>query len=306
LVFLGLAFGGGWLLLGSGRIPLPARLALLIHTSTPTPTSSHTPTITPTITPTYTLTYTPTSTPEMIQALTIGQSVQGRPLEVTRIGWGDRVLVIAGAIHGSEQNTAYLADNLIERFKGAVSTLPRGIAVYILPEINPDGVASGRRTNAHNVDLNRNWRTADWRPNAEGPYGAVLPQVGGAVPFSEPETTALAQWLLGLKDQSSGGVTVVFYHSSYAGGSVQPGYTTDEGVLSSDPQSVSVAELLTEQLGYTYLTKFPWYNVTGNEIGWCAENGLTCVEIELATFTTPAEAEIDLHFRALWQLIGGQ
>jgi len=302
LAILTLVGGSGWLLLGSGRIPRLARLALQIPTTTPTPTLTHTPSPTPT----YTLTCTPTSTPEMIQALTIGESVQGRPLEVTRIGWGERVLVIAAAIHGSEPNTAYLAGKLRDRFADSISTLPGGVAVYFLPEINPDGLASGRRFNAHTVDLNRNWRTENWRPNPEGPYEAVLPQGGGLAPFSEPETAALAGWLWELKDEASGGVIALFYHSAYAGGSVQPGYATDGDVLSSDPQSAVVAGLLADQLDYNYLTKFPWYTVTGNEIGWCAENGLTCAEIELPTAGTPTEAEIDLHFRALWQLIGGR
>jgi hypothetical protein len=301
LVLLGLTVGGVWALQGSRQIQHLARLVLHIPTTTPTPTPTHTPTLTPT----FTATCTPTATPELIEALTIGESVEGRPLQVTRIGWGDRALVIAAAIHGSEPNTADLADHLRERFADAASALPRGVAVYLLPEINPDGIARGRRFNAHDVDLNRNWRTADWRPNPSGPYGAALPEGGGAAPFSEPEAAALAQWLLGLRDQASGGVIAVFYHAAYAGGSVQPGYTTSEGILASDPQSAVVAGLLVEELGYHYLVQFPWYNVTGDAIAWCAENGLACVNIELPTATTPTEAEIDLHFQALWQLIAG-
>jgi hypothetical protein len=301
LAFLGLAIGGVWALQGGRQISRLARLVLQIPTSTQTPTPTHTPTLTST----FTVTYTPTSTPELIEALTIGESVQGRPLEAVRIGWGERVLVIAGAIHGSESNTVYLTEHLRDRFADSAAALPGGVAVFFIPEIDPDGVASGRRFNAHNVDLNRNWDTADWRPNPSGPYGAVLLEGGGTAPFSEPETAALAQWLLGLRNQASDGVTVVFYHAAYAGGSVQPGYTTSEGVLTSDPRSAAVAAQLVEKLGYQYLVQFPWYLVTGDAIAWCAENGLTCVNIELATATTPTEAEIDSQFQALWQLIAG-
>jgi protein MpaA len=90
------------------------------------------------------------------QVMTLGRSVQGRPIEAIRVGdpHGTAVLVV-GVIHGNE--TAGLAiARALER------THPRGIDLWIVPDLNPDGVAAGTRANAHGVDLNRNfpWR---WR-----------------------------------------------------------------------------------------------------------------------------------------------
>jgi murein peptide amidase A len=86
----------------------------------------------------------------------LGRSVDGRPIEVVRVGnpHGIPVLVV-GAIHGNE--TAGIA---IARALEHVA--PKDLDVWIVPDLNPDGVAAGTRGNAHGVDLNRNfpWR---WR-----------------------------------------------------------------------------------------------------------------------------------------------
>jgi predicted deacylase len=47
----------------------------------------------------------------------------------------------------------------------ATASAPPRSALWIIPELNPDGVAAGTRQNADRVDLNRNfawhWRTLD-------------------------------------------------------------------------------------------------------------------------------------------------
>lgn len=86
----------------------------------------------------------------------LGRSVDGRPIEVVRVGnpHGTPVLVV-GAIHGNETAGIAIAQAL-ER------VAPRDLDLWIVPDLNPDGVAAGTRGNAHGVDLNRNfpWR---WR-----------------------------------------------------------------------------------------------------------------------------------------------
>jgi protein MpaA len=105
--------------------------------------------------------------------LLLGRSMEGRPIDVVRVGnrHGIPVLVV-GVIHGNETAGLAIAQAL-ER------TSPRDIDLWIVPDLNPDGVAAGTRGNAHGVDLNRNfsWR---WR-RMDGVYES------GPRPFSERE-----------------------------------------------------------------------------------------------------------------------
>ena len=114
-------------------------------------------------------------------AVPLARSEQGRAIEVAQIGALDaphRVLVV-GCIHGNEPAGIAIADRL------AALRLPPGVAVWIVRDANPDGVAVGTRGNADGVDLNRNfpWR---WRLLG-GIYNS------GPHPLSEPETIALAR-----------------------------------------------------------------------------------------------------------------
>jgi protein MpaA len=109
----------------------------------------------------------------VVHAVLLGRSVDGRPIEAVRVGnpHGEPVLVV-GAIHGNETAGIAIA-RALER------TSPRDLDLWIVPDLNPDGVAAGTRGNAHGVDLNRNfpWR---WRP-----LGGVYES--GPRPLSERE-----------------------------------------------------------------------------------------------------------------------
>jgi protein MpaA len=117
-------------------------------------------------------------------ALTIGHSVQDRPLVVHRVGPSDaaRKVLVVGSIHGNER-----AGIAVTRALRAV-TPPPGVQLLLIDRANPDGAAAGTRGNAHGVDLNRNfpWR---WR-HLGGVYYA------GPRPASEPETRALRRLVL--------------------------------------------------------------------------------------------------------------
>lgn len=106
-------------------------------------------------------------------ALLLGRSVEGRPITAYRVGnpHGTPVLVV-GAIHGNEAAGIAIAQALEK-------TSPPDLDLWIVPNLNPDGVADGTRGNAHGVDLNRNfsWR---WR-RMDGVYES------GPRPFSERE-----------------------------------------------------------------------------------------------------------------------
>jgi N-acetylmuramoyl-L-alanine amidase len=84
-------------------------------------------------------------------------------------------------VHGNER----AGEAVIARLRRARP--PRGTALWLIPEANPDGAAAAARPNAHGVDLNRNFPYR-WRPQ-DGVYES------GSGPASEPETRALQRFI---------------------------------------------------------------------------------------------------------------
>jgi murein peptide amidase A len=123
----------------------------------------------------------------------LGRSWQGRPIVAVEVGdpRGTPVLVV-GCIHGNETGGIPIA-------RALARTNPRGLDLWIVPDLNPDGVAADSRKNAHGVDLNRNfpWR---WRP-----LGGVYES--GPHPLSEREARIAQRLILRLHPQ----VTVWFH-----------------------------------------------------------------------------------------------
>ena len=106
----------------------------------------------------------------------IGHSVNGRPVELVHVGdpnAKNRILIV-GCVHGDEQAGIAIAKRL------AHIRPPANTSFWIVPDLNPDGVAAVTRGNAHGVDLNRNfpWR---WRD-------LDVPLNSGPHPLSEPES----------------------------------------------------------------------------------------------------------------------
>jgi protein MpaA len=83
-------------------------------------------------------------------------------------------VLVVGCIHGNEPAGIAVALAL-EHAKP-----PAGVALWIVPDLNPDGVAAGTRQNAHGVDLNRNFPIG-WRRRT-GVFAS------GPKPLSEPES----------------------------------------------------------------------------------------------------------------------
>ena len=110
-----------------------------------------------------------------------GHSVDGRPLVAIHRDAPEpalRVLVV-GCIHGNETAGIPIARRL------AAAAAPRRTELWVVPTINPDGVAAGTRGNARGVDLNRNF-PFDWRH-----LGGL--EYSGPGPLSEPESRAAAR-----------------------------------------------------------------------------------------------------------------
>ena len=120
------------------------------------------------------------------ERVVVGHSVRGRAIVAYERGdpTGPVTLVI-GVIHGSEPAGLAVASQL-RRMR-----LPKGVHLWLVPTINPDGLAAGTRQNARGVDLNRNWPTA-WVHNGR-PWDGYY---SGPRPLSEPENRAMRAFII--------------------------------------------------------------------------------------------------------------
>jgi protein MpaA len=120
----------------------------------------------------------------------LGRSVEGRPIVAYEVGnpASPRRELVVGCIHGNETAGITVA-------RSVAQMSPTNLDIWIVPVLNPDGVAAGTRANAHGVDLNRNfpyrWRTLSGVENS------------GAHPLSEPESRAAYRLIRRLRPQVS-------------------------------------------------------------------------------------------------------
>ena len=125
---------------------------------------------------------------------TIGYSVEHRAIRLVVIGdpRAPHPTLVVGCIHGNETAGIAVADRL------AAGPSPRGAALWIIPDLNPDGVAADTRQNARGVDLNRNFPYG-WRAL----YVKGDPQYGGPRPLSEPESRLVHRLILRIQPRVS-------------------------------------------------------------------------------------------------------
>jgi hypothetical protein len=196
----------------------------------------------------------------------IGSSAQGRPLTATTIGNGPVRIAFVGGLHGAyEGNTTRLIERAHEHFAQAHRAIPPEVSLTLIAAANPDGLAQGSRFNGHTVDLNRNW-DYKWTPDAYWTGGRVS---AGAYPFSEPETRALRDLLVG-----NHFAAVVFYHS--AEGAVYPGSCS--APLVSGPLGRTIAAAT----GYRLDTDgWDYYPITGQAIDYLDCGGIPAADVEL-------------------------
>jgi len=142
----------------------------------------------------------------------IGASGEGRPIalhELSSPASPPIRLLVFGGIHGDEPSSVDAVVELVARatrlVAGAVPRLAEGGGersspsvesggrLWLLPALNPDGLAAGRKNSASDVDLNRNFPARSFAPSGDRSHAPGYDP--GPRPLSEPETAALARFL---------------------------------------------------------------------------------------------------------------
>lgn len=112
----------------------------------------------------------------------VGTLVRNRPIMSHVFGQGPNVILIVAAIHGNEPAGTILVRQLANHLKENPKLLNE-YTIVLLPTANPDGMADNTRHNAHGVDLNRNFATAN----------RINSSTFGLTALSEPEARAIWQ-----------------------------------------------------------------------------------------------------------------
>jgi N-acetylmuramoyl-L-alanine amidase len=107
-------------------------------------------------------------------------------------------VLVVGAVHGNEPG----GKAVVARLRRA--NPPRGIGLWLVGDLNPDGAAAGTRQNAAGVDLNRNFPYR-WRA-AGSPFDTYH---SGACPLSEPESRAVARFVERVRPR-----VTIWYHQA--------------------------------------------------------------------------------------------
>jgi protein MpaA len=132
----------------------------------------------------------------------VGRSALRRPILARRFGGEGAALVVVGGVHGDEPSSVAAALELLVWLEQHPPETP----VWVLPALNPDGVAAGTKNSARDVDLNRNFPAANFRVEHEPGY------FPGPAPLSEPETAAFSALLDGAAPLAG----VVAVHAPFA------------------------------------------------------------------------------------------
>jgi len=228
----------------------------------------------------------PSPTPQFHERRLLGYSQEGRPIVAHRFGWGKVKVALVGDIHGgTEENTYRLMVAIVSYYQKNPDQLSPQVTLWVIPTINPDGLAQETRLNSRGVDLNRNADTDqdgcpenDWSPDIFHSE-EHLRGGGGKYPFSEVETRILRDFLVDAQ-------VVISYHS-------QAGLVLAGGC--GEGPSRQLAHLLAEATGYEEAESIG-YPVTGSIVDYLAFQGVAAAEVEL---TNKSETELERNLEGI-------
>jgi protein MpaA len=201
----------------------------------------------------------------------VARSTEGRALALGRFGpAGERARLVVGGVHGDEASSVAAAVELCRSL--AVAAPAR--AVWVMPVMNPDGLARGTKNSATDVDLNRNFPATSFRTDHAPGY------FPGPAPLSEPETRALAAIL----DEPGAVEGVVAIHAPFA-------------CVNYDGPAAEWAEAIAASCGWPARADIG-YPTPGSLGSWLGrDRGLPVITLELpagdyGNFARPAQAAL--------------
>lgn len=131
-----------------------------------------------------------------------------------------KTILFIGVFHGDEPDGEYLIMRYLQESNESKNRL------LFIPCLNPDGKDKQQRTNANNVDLNRNFPTKNWELSNKDDY------FGGKSPASEIET----QFMIYVIEKYAPDL-IVSFHEPYK-------------VVNYDGPAKAIAQKISEITGY--------------------------------------------------------
>lgn len=189
----------------------------------------------------------------LVDFITYGQSLQGRPLTALRIGLKNRrvnqlhnAVLMTGATHGNEflgfeHEIARHLVSRIDHLPNLRAYLSAGGVIYVVPVVNPDGYSTRQRHNSRGIDLNRDF------PVQTANYQA----------FTQPESAHLGRFMDN-EIKALGGVLRISidYHCCY-GAMLYPwsfSRPAPPPVTSQDEQAfLAIGTLMKQHFGSNYV-----------------------------------------------------
>lgn len=199
----------------------------------------------------------------------IGYSVQGRPIIAYYFGNGSKTVLFTGGIHGEERSAQQTMQAWADHLMTNAYKIPADKRVVVIPNLNPDGIARSSRNNVNNVNLGRNYPTANWTASIDTASG-TLPTGGGTEPGSEPETKAI----MAITRQLMPRLEVSFHAQGRLVGA------------NKVADSVSIGSQYASTVGYSTMynnaEEIMGYSITGEYEEWMGEQyGIPAILIEL-------------------------
>ncbi len=243
--------------------------------------------------------------PAMATTEVIGASLEGRDMVALRVtGPGDpsaRVQVVYNACQHAREwvsppTVIYAAEQLLTSYGDdtRVTDLMDRVEFVFVPVVNPDGYRytwtnnrlwrKNRRNNGggvYGVDLNRNWGYMWGGDGSSGDPGSDIYR--GTAPFSEPETSVLSGYVLGLPRAAAH----IDFHS-YSQLILRPwGYTDQDPPEPDNSMFIALGQAMSDAIeavhGRYYRSQrgIDLYVTSGSMNDWGYSEGLWSYTIEL-------------------------